>query len=204
MARHVRVRSEVIRRDSPTWNRLRADLRKLGGAAYVTAGYLGDGGVVKTETGETLTMPQLAAVHEFGLPPLIPERPHVGPAFDRNRARYEALLTRLLQRWMDGVLELKQVLGLIGLEMVADIRRYITEGPGVPPPNAPSTLARKLKLGKWAKGRAARDAKGRFLKKGTKVEVNAAPRTLVDTGRMVGSLTHSVRFGTSKRPKREG
>lgn len=204
MARHVRVHSQVIRRDTPEWTKLQAELRKLGDGAYVSAGYLGDGGVVQTEDGGSITMPQLAATHEFGVPPLIPERPHVGPSFDRNRARYEALLVRLLRRWQDGHLELKQVLGLMGLEMVADIRRYVTEGPGVPPPNAPSTLARKLRLGRWAKGQAARAGKARFRKKGTKMNAQAAPRTLIDTGRMIGALAHVVLYGASKRPKREG
>lgn len=183
MAQRVRVKSQVVRKDNPQYQRLMAELRGAKGGLYVKAGYLGAGGTVETDEGD-ITMPQLAAVHEFGNPPRIPERPHVGPAFDRNLSKYQHLLAVLLGRWMDGHLGLQQALGLLGLEMVADIRNLVTEGPEVPPTNADSTRARK-------------EARTR---KGAKGDV----RTLVDTGRMIGSLTHVVLAGLANRPKKDG
>lgn len=190
----MRVKSEVIRRDNPAYQRLLREIRGLDGAAYTKAGYLG----LDDETTEDgITMPQLAAVHEYGNPPHIPARPHMGPAFDANRQKYERLLVTLLGVWMDGRMQLKQVLGIIGLEMVADVRRLVTEGPGVMPVNAPRTLERKL-----AKTRMSTDRKLAMATAGPGAA--GAPRTLVDTGRMIGSLSHIILTGLSNRPKADG
>lgn len=177
----VKVTLRTIKRTDPRYLRLVKELAALKGAAYVKAGYLGSEMV--GPPGE-ITTPQLAAAHEFGVPPRLPARPHVGPAFDRNLVKLEKLLAVLLQRWFDGQVSLQQALGLLGLQMVNDIRSLVMSGTGVPPPNAPSTLERKL----------AKTREGSL----------GVPRTLVDTGRMVGALTHLVMLGRASRPRRQG
>lgn len=113
---------------------------------------------------------QLGLIHEFGTD-TIPARPFISASFKRNRAEYRALLTRLGAGVYAGKLEYTKVLGILGQKMAADMKNYVTQGAGVPPPNAPSTLARKQ-----AKGNSS----------------GAAPRPLVDTGALVGSITYEV------------
>ena len=91
-----------------------------------------------------------------------------------------------------GAHEYLRLLNLIGMKMAADMKGYITQGAGVPPPNAPATLARKLRKGSWKrKPMPALDDFGRLKDPGAA----GTPRPLVDTGRMVGSLTWLVRRG---------
>jgi hypothetical protein len=183
----LRVKSKVVRNENPAWRKLRAELLQLGGI-YLKVGYLGDGEA--TEDG--LTMPQLGAIHELGAPDVnIPARPHLSTSFDANRERYVALLSRMLEQWYGGKLTLKQALGLLGTGMASDVRALITDAPGIQPPNAPSVLARKME-----KTSASYYGKGRKKRHGP-VE---APRALVDTGRMVASITHAVVTGRGNKP----
>jgi hypothetical protein len=178
----VSTRAKFTIKNKPTqaWENLRAELRRLksqGGGIYAKAGFLGAGGERPPEPGEPsgLTNAELAAVHEYGAPEVgVPARPFVGPAFDDNRERYELELRRLVGAFLSGSIHLEQALGILGLLMASDIRRYVTEGDEVPPPNAPATLARK-------------EAKSSGSPWGV--------RTLVDTGRMIGSTTHAVIVG---------
>ncbi len=141
--------------------------------------------------GKKLTNVQLAAVHEFGVPGRIPARPFIQGTFRLHRDEYRAQLRRLAGSWFTRAagkaMELRRALGLMGLKMAADMKDRVLTGAGIPPPNAPSTIARKLKKGAW-KGRspaeeAANSAAGR------------GPRPLVDTGRLVGSISHAVESG---------
>lgn len=185
----LRVKSSVVRNTNPMWKKLEAELRRLDGV-YLKVGYLGDGGA--TDSG--LTMPQLGAVHEFGAPEAnIPARPHLSPAFDANREKYVEQLARLLEQWYAGKLSIQQALGLLGSVMASDVRALIVEGPGISPPNAPATIARKMGLGYKAFQRNRR---------GKRVQGPVQLRTLVDTGRMVNALTYAVVTGRGNRPKK--
>lgn len=158
-----------------SWAKLQRELAKLR-KAYVKAGVLGNaqrvakggknakpaGGAKPAAPG--ITNAALASIHEYGLGNA-PARPWIGPPFRAKRADY---LKRLVKAYKQAVQNanaslVERELGRLGLQMVADIKNYVTQGPGVPPPNAPSTIA----------------AKG-------------SSRPLVDTSGMVNSVTHQV------------
>jgi hypothetical protein len=126
--------------------------------------------------GKVLNNAQLAAIHEFGTRDgRIPERPFLRGTFRRNRESYRGFL---LQVTRDGVvrgkISLKEALGLLGLKMQADIRNTIQHSIDLVP-NAESTMIRKLKLS-------------------TRGSVSM-PRPLIDTGRLLGSITYEVVMG---------
>lgn len=137
------------------------------------------------EGGKMPTNVQLAAIHELGVPGRIPARPFILGTFSLHRAEYRAQLRALAGTWFHratktGSMPLRRVLGLLGLKMESDMRNRVLQGSGIPPPNAPSTVRQKLKKGEWNKGGASS---------------GASPRPLVDTGRLVGSITSTVVTG---------
>ena len=118
-------------------------------------------------------MSSSALIHEFGAPAAnIPERSFIRSTFDAHREEYMALLRTLLQAVYVNKLTVERALGLLGARISSDIKKRVTTGAGIPPPNAPSTLARKLAL-------TRRGSKG-------------IPRTLIDTGRLIASVSWAV------------
>jgi hypothetical protein len=145
------------------WEQLKRAFKTLQqGGSYVKAGILGEA-AQRTPTGKLSTV-ELAMIHEFGTADgHIPARPFVRSAFEKNRPAYVDLMKALARKVYSNEMTVEQMLRVLGLRMEADIRKGVTEGAGVPPPNAPSTIA----------------AKG-------------SSRPLVDTGRMIGSVTSEV------------
>jgi hypothetical protein len=165
----ARVAVKVVDRG---WDELRKTLDALRNRkAYVKAGVLG--GDKAARPGEALTNVELALIHEYGAPSRhIPERSFIRSTFDAHREEYFALLRQLLQAVYANKLTVERALGLLGARMSADIKKRVTTGAEVPPPNAPSTLARKL----------AKTRKGS----------TGSVRTLIDTGRLIGSVAWAV------------
>lgn len=191
----TRVRSKVVKKDAPSLRAFTRALKSMGhGGAHVRVGLLaGDGGRAEGPNNASI-----AAVHEYGYPEgNIPERPFMGPSFDKHAARYEELLLAQAKAFLEGRRDLETALGLIGLKMVADVREYIVGGAPIPPPNSPAVLERKAGLGGGTVDSAGRlrDATGRFISGGLG---GGTVRTLVDTGQMVGAIIHDV--STGKRP----
>jgi hypothetical protein len=190
------------------WQSIMREARKLDAerGLYAKAGMLGEKALEKhpeeaadgaaAPSGGALTNVQLLAVHEFGTDH-VPERSGVRAAFDLHRVTYVAQLRALVGTWFDrkGKMPLRQALGIMGLKMVADQRARVLEGAGIPPPNAPSTLARKIRAG-WWKSAKFRDSKGRYSSTKGQTEM---PRPLVDTARMIGALSHEVAGGNDER-----
>lgn len=112
----------------------------------------------------SLSNAQLASIHEFGLS-TAPARPFVRPPFMANKAAYlEILRSAYAQAMLSNNSDMfRRALALVGQKMAADIKGYVTSGPGVPPPLAASTIK----------------AKG-------------STRPLVDTGQMINSVTYEV------------
>lgn len=116
-----------------------------------------------------LTNVEIAAVHEFGAPEAgIPERSFIRSTFSAQRAKYGAILKKLLPRVVEGKLEVRAMFDLIGQQIVADINRKVRVE-GVPPPLKPETIARK-----------------------------GSSRALIDTARMIGALTYVTVVGNRK------
>lgn len=123
-----------------------------------------------------LTNPELGLIHEFGTSDgRIPARPFLRPAINKHAEEYRKAIESVLRRALEKQTPFEKGLALIGQKAAADVKNYITQGPPIPPPNAPRTLKRKEAL----------------TRRGSKGKV----RTLVDTGRMVGSISYVVEKG---------
>lgn len=166
--------------------------------SYVKAGLTGPKAEKKEHKGaggEPLSNVALGLIHEFGAPAAnIPARPFILPAFQKHKPEYLALLKRFLPLAYEGKIGWQRVLGLIGAKMAADMKDFVTGGPQIPPPNQGypdhGYWLEKLERGQgWQdKRRASRKSKGLDVQEGPL----PPPRTLVDTGRMVGSITWAV------------
>lgn len=168
--------------DTSKWDALLKRVRDID-TAYVKVGVLsGNGQVVApvamtpdgapatlTAEGGPIAAPpigiaELAAIHEFGSPAAgIPERSFLRATL-RNKSRAIIATTgKIAKAYLAGRVGLVQGLGLLGAFVSTEVKKTITEGAGVPPPNAPSTIARK-----------------------------GSARPLVDTGRLLGSITWEI------------
>lgn len=86
------------------------------------------------------TVLQVAEWNEFGTD-RIPSRSFIRAWFDENEASLRQDLTKLMQSVIRGARTPDQVLELLGLRCVGEIQQRIADG--IPPANAPSTIARK-------------------------------------------------------------
>lgn len=92
---------------------------------------------------EELTNAAVASLQEYGTS-TIPARPFIGPMLRQNRRKYVHMIAaavRDAQKVNEQVP--KSVWNKIGATMKRDIKEYVLKGLGVPPPNAPSTIAAK-------------------------------------------------------------
>jgi len=144
--------------------------RRLGGKPlHGKAGVIGAKGAAEHEAehgaaanDEPLTNAELALVHEFGTDK-VPERSFIRAAFDANHERYFANMKKLVGAVIDKKLTLRRAIGLVSSQMASDMRGLIRSGAGIPPPNAPATVERK-----------------------------GSSRPLVDSGQLLGSISHAV------------
>jgi hypothetical protein len=139
-----RTRSKVVDRDLG-WKRIKA-LAKAEGS-YAKVGLLGN---KADRTGEVDNV-TIGVIHEFGSPAAnIPERSWLRSTFDAKREELYRLMRELVGGIYDGKMTPERVLGIAGAQLAAEMKKTITTGQGVPPPNAPSTVARKLAKAKQA------------------------------------------------------
>lgn len=108
-----------------------------------------------------LTVLQVAIWNEFGTDK-IPERSFIRAYFDENQERLKKIFARLMSYYViQGRGTKEQVLELLGQQIVGEIRKRISRG--IPPPNAPSTIAKK-----------------------------GSSKPLIDTGQLRSSITYRV------------
>jgi hypothetical protein len=146
---------------------LKAELKRLAAEGLeVKVGILGD--TDKNErTDGPLTNVEIGAIHEFG-GGNVPQRSFLRSTVDLKQAEYRRLINNGLRKMVthrggslrDGAMRL---LELVGMKAAADVKARITEGAGIPPPLAPSTIARK-----------------------------GSSRPLVDTGQLLNSISWKV------------
>lgn len=184
--------NRVIDRDLG-WQDLLARARALAGGAYSKVGILADssrGGLHQVGPdgkAAPLTVAEIAVVQEFGTEDgRTPSRSFVRSTFDEQRGALAADARKLLVAVvLDGKMSVDRALNILGLKLASMIREKIITGAGVPPPNAPSTLRRKLAKGAWnRKGKAPQRGQG--------------PRPLVDFARMLGAIAWAVVIGDSQ------
>lgn len=158
------------------WRRLQALAKSLAADdVHVRVGVLDDGRAGSEDHGG-ITTGQLAVAMELGTA-TIPARSWVGLTFDRARTEVQADMRTLLGHIVDGKITVDKALNVLGAKYSAAVKNTVTQGEQIQPPNAPSTLARKM-------------AK-------TRTGAANAVRTLIDTGRMVGAVTWAT-FGSGK------
>jgi hypothetical protein len=165
------VRAQIIEKDHG-WKELFKRAQEIK-RAHVKVGVLAD-----TSQGEQrevspdgkpspLTMAEIAAILEFGTQDgRIPPRSVARSTFDAKREELVRLGRTLIERVLDGKITVKQALNAMGATLANEMKRKITEGAGVPPPNAASTVA-----------------------------VKGSDRPWVDTGALLNAFTWTVEMG---------
>jgi hypothetical protein len=106
----------------------------------VTVGIHGDEAAYSRGSGEPATVPQIASFQEFGTT-RIPERSFLRSTVDEKTDDWVRFTNRLLKRLTALVMDVPQVLNLLGVRMQSDVQKKIRALRT--PPNAPSTIARK-------------------------------------------------------------
>lgn len=86
-----------------------------------------------------LTVADVATIHEFGTG-TIPQRSFIREWADEKISENEALIKAVGEKVIKG-LDVRVGLDRLGLKFVGSIQGRISQG--IPPPNAPSTVARK-------------------------------------------------------------
>lgn len=154
-------RPRQIIRETADGKRFRRLVQQLRPEPHVKEGY-------PIESSETdadhdgVTNLLIAAVHEFGTDDgRIPQRSHIRSYFDEERKKIERFAASKAGQVLDGRITLRQALEQIGLLMLSLHKKKIRSS--IPPPNAPSTIARK-----------------------------GSDKTLIDTGQMLNSSTTKV------------
>ena len=160
-----------------------ASQRKLKGKA-LTVGYHGDAEPYETGQAEPITVPQVAAVHEFGTKNgRVPPRPTMRPTVDTNKQQYLSIAKKLLRQAEMGEIDLDTALGRLGAKMAADIKKAIVDLQT--PELAEGTIRKKKKRAgsTLAPGQAVQ---------GDDVSFDTG-NPLIDTGQMVNSVTWRVK-----------
>jgi hypothetical protein len=115
--------------------------------------------------GDGMTNAQLAAIHELGVPERgIPARAPVATMMRTSSNKISETIEKLSARVLDGSATKEQALGLLGTLAASELKKTIASGPHLPPPLKPATVARKK-----------------------------SDRPLVDTGRLVNSISWKVK-----------
>lgn len=112
----------------------KAKIKKAG--LVLTVGVHGDAGA---HSGDGISLPELAAIHEYGLG--VPARPFLGPFAEKSR---ESVTRRIGEAIANGLVKGGDALAgirILGEWCVGQIKAAIAAG--IPQPNAPSTVARK-------------------------------------------------------------
>lgn len=163
----------VVRDIDKGWKRITSraeELSKLD--SYAKVGILDDGGK-GSEDRDGISQGELALLMEFGSEDgKLSARPFVAPVFDKMRNELADNAGKLLGQIVFGKLSVERALGILGALLASRIKLYVTSGPPVPPPNAPSVVRRK-------EAKRAKNSEGQV-------------RTLVDTARMIGAVTWAV------------
>lgn len=88
----------------------------------------------------------IAAVHEYGAPTKgIPARSFLRTTMYEGRAKYHALLAKVLKEWQKGIITVDEALNRLGLVVSNDVKARIIRG--LPPPLTEKTIKRKLRKG---------------------------------------------------------
>lgn len=140
----ARSRGKAVRKTDHGWDKFKARALEVTRGPGVTVGIHAQQGSAehKPEKGheaEPLTVLEVAYINEFGLG--VPERSFIRAWFDAAQTQNLALAERMLKRILKGEIDLKTALDQMGAKFAGDVQARISRG--IPPPNAPSTVAAK-------------------------------------------------------------
>lgn len=108
------------------------------GRTTVFVGFLRSSGTHKG--GEGMNVASVAHQNEFGTEK-IPERSFMRSAMNENRKKIKKMCLALAKKVLHGEMDEHKALSVLGLFLQNKFRSKIQEG--IPPPNAPSTIAAK-------------------------------------------------------------
>lgn len=120
------------------YKKMRANLKRASKGGGVSVGIHAQEGAQQHE-GEPATVLDVAIWNEFGLG--VPERSFIRAWVDENASENREKLRKAMAMVVRGQKTLEQALELIGLSFQGGVQKKIAAG--VPPPNAPETVARK-------------------------------------------------------------
>lgn len=126
----------------------------------VTVGIHSAEGGAPAESGDGISVLEVATIQEFGLGN-VPARSFVRAWADEQKGENEAILKKLAESVVKGQNTTHSALDKAGLVFVASMRQRVRGG--IPPALHPTTIARK-----------------------------GSSTPLIDTGQLVGSITHKV------------
>jgi hypothetical protein len=130
-----------IRDTDKGWNAMKRRAKQAVDSNIVV-GIFGEKADAPHPEGSGLKVGEIGAVHEFGAPEAnIPERSFIRTTVDISQEEIKRIQHRVADKYFMGKLQLAQALNQIGLFVQGKIRSRISAG--IPPPNAPSTIARK-------------------------------------------------------------
>ncbi len=122
-----------------------------------------DKGAGRTEDG-SMTMVELATIHEYGSPKAnIPQRSFLRAPFETPELQRQQrdISAKLANKLIEKGMTVDQALNILGTWGVQAVKKYIQSG--IEPANKPATVAKK-----------------------------GSDKPLVDTGRLINSVTHKV------------
>jgi hypothetical protein len=157
----VKARVKIVDRG---WNKIRDEIAKARRESHVKVGVF-SGDAKGGQDRDGITNVELAAVHEFG-GGNVPARPWIRGGVDARRTQIMEHTRKLVKGLYEGRFTVEQALNMLGLFAATQIKDYVRTT-NIPPPLSDALFQRKA-----AKGTAS-----------------GPVRTLIDTGRMLGSVT---------------
>lgn len=133
------AKSKVIDRDLG-YKKILNNISKLNSNPYVKVGWLEKAG---THEGSSMTVAQIASIHEFGAPSAnIPERAPIRKTIDSKKSDIQSKQEALLDKVLLGKMDADKGLAVLGQFVKAEIQSTIRAG--LTPPWAESTLASRV------------------------------------------------------------
>lgn len=123
--------------------RMKTEIKKMSGQPYVKVGFPAPA-FNKPRDGEPATVGEIAVFNEFGCPnhkPPIPERSFLRSTCDEKDRQIKNFIAKLMCEIAEGKITTETALERLGM-YIADLMVQKIDS-SVPPPNAPSTIARK-------------------------------------------------------------
>jgi len=142
-------------------------MKAAGKKPYVKIGILSSTGSMSKKSSNrksksALTVLDVGVYNEFGTKD-IPQRPFIRTTYDEKKESWFSTIRSLSAVMISGKITAKKILGIVGLQAVADTKKTIKSTHPSWPPNKPSTIKRKK-----------------------------SSKPLIDTGQLINSIQHQV------------